>query len=148
MDAAQRGNEFITDLSAEGTRLHESQMMGIGRLSPAHQAGLLGDKPEMLLVAITPRFGNREDALVYPPRRVTFKCTKPISLCGGAWRCSNFRAQGSLGSVGLGEFRQPQLERLLNELGIGCSEPVLGSKSSPCPLGRTFIRSQPSDLAQ
>ena len=73
MDPAQGGNKFIAHLPTECTRLHEAQVMGIGRFSPAHETGLLGDKPEMLLVAIATRLGNRQHALVDAPRRIIFR---------------------------------------------------------------------------
>jgi hypothetical protein len=38
--------------------------MGIRGLSAADEAGLGGDEPKVLLVAIAPRLGNRQDALV------------------------------------------------------------------------------------
>jgi hypothetical protein len=39
-------------------------VVGIGGLSPAHETRLLGDEAEMLLVAVPPRLGDREGALV------------------------------------------------------------------------------------
>jgi hypothetical protein len=39
-------------------------MVWIGGLSPTHEAGLLGDESEMLLVSVASRLANREDALV------------------------------------------------------------------------------------
>jgi len=66
VDPAQGSNKLVTYLSAERTRLHEPEVVRIGRLSPAYKAGLLGDQPKMLLVAVAPRLGNREGALVNP----------------------------------------------------------------------------------
>ena len=48
---AQRYCEFVADLEAEAAGLREPQMVGIAGLPPADQAGLIGDKPEMGLVA-------------------------------------------------------------------------------------------------
>ena len=64
MDPAKRGNKLITYLPAESTRLHEAQMMGIGRFSPAHETGLLGDEPQMLFVTIATRLSDCEYAFV------------------------------------------------------------------------------------
>ena len=64
MDSAKGSNEFVTDLSAQCPRLSEAQVVRIGRLSPTHEACLLSDEPEMLLVAVASRLGNREGALV------------------------------------------------------------------------------------
>src|SRR4051794_12696893 len=58
MNAAQGGNEFVAHLPTECTRLHEAQVVGIGRFSPAQETGLLGDEPQMLFVAIATRLGN------------------------------------------------------------------------------------------
>ena len=70
MDPAQRGNELVTHLPAECTRLHEAQMMGIGRFSPAYETCLLGDEPQMLFVAIATRLSDCEYALVDNNRRI------------------------------------------------------------------------------
>ena len=64
MGSAQGDSEFVAHFSAERPRLHEAKMMGIGGLSPTHEAGLLGDKSEMLLVSVASRLANREGALV------------------------------------------------------------------------------------
>ena len=64
MDSAQRDSEFVAHFSAERPRLHEAKMMGIGGLSPAHEAGLLGHKPEMPLVSVASRLSDCEGALV------------------------------------------------------------------------------------
>jgi len=66
VDPAQGSDELVTYLSAERTRPHEPEVVGIGRLSPAYEAGLLGDQPKMLLIPVAPRLRNREDALVHP----------------------------------------------------------------------------------
>ena len=68
MSAAQRHYEFVADLAAQRTRLHEAEVMGIRWRSPAHETGLLHDEPEMLLVAIATRLGDREDTLVNTAR--------------------------------------------------------------------------------
>ena len=64
MDPAQRGNKFVTHLPAECTRLHEAQVMGIGRFSPAHETRLLSDEPQMLFVAIATWLSDCEYAFV------------------------------------------------------------------------------------
>ena len=64
VDAAERDGELIAHLAAECARLHEAEVVGIGGLAGAHQAGLLSDKPKVLLVAIASRFGKLEHAIV------------------------------------------------------------------------------------
>ena len=64
MDPAQRGNEFVAHFCTQCTPLHEAQVVGIGRFSPAHETRLLGDKPQMLFVAIATRLSDCEYALV------------------------------------------------------------------------------------
>src|SRR5258708_7468881 len=64
MGPAQGDREFVAHFSAERPRLHEAKMVGIGRLSPTYEAGALGNKSEMLLIAVASRLGNREGALV------------------------------------------------------------------------------------
>jgi hypothetical protein len=68
MGPAQRRDEFIADLAAQRTRLHEAQVMGIRWRSPTHQARLLRDEPQMLLIAIATRLCDGEDALVHNAR--------------------------------------------------------------------------------
>jgi hypothetical protein len=64
MCPAQGDSEFVAHFSAERPRLHEAKMVGIGGHSPTYEAGLLGDKSEMLLVAVPSRLANHEGALV------------------------------------------------------------------------------------
>ena len=64
MGPAQGHSEFVAHFSAERPRLHEAKMVGIGWLPSTYEARLLGHKPEMLLVSVASRLGNREGALV------------------------------------------------------------------------------------
>jgi hypothetical protein len=61
---AERDSELVAHLAAERAWLHEAEVMGIGWLATADQAGLGGDEPKVLLVAIAPRLGDGQDALV------------------------------------------------------------------------------------
>lgn len=51
MSAAQRDRELVADLAAKGRRLREPQMVSIGRTPTAHEAGLLGNRFDVLAVA-------------------------------------------------------------------------------------------------
>ena len=64
MPAAERDRELIADLAAKRTGLGKSEVVGIGGLTAAHETRLLGDVAQVLPVAIAPRGGNSEDALV------------------------------------------------------------------------------------
>jgi hypothetical protein len=64
VDATERYGEFIAGLAAERAGLQVAQVMRVGWLATADQAWLLGEGAKMLAVAITPRRGNGEDALV------------------------------------------------------------------------------------
>jgi hypothetical protein len=64
MPAAERYHKLVAHLAAERARLRESEMMRVGGFAGADQAGLRGDEPQMLPVAITFWLGEREDALV------------------------------------------------------------------------------------
>ena len=55
---------FVADLSAQGPRLGETEMVRIGRTGAAKKTGLRGDIAEMGLVAKPPGFTKRQDALV------------------------------------------------------------------------------------
>src|SRR5262245_58993644 len=64
MDAAERDREFVAGLAAECPRLQVAQVMWVGRLAAADQAGLLGDVAQVLAVAVAAGRRNRERALV------------------------------------------------------------------------------------
>jgi hypothetical protein len=64
MRPTKRDCEFIAHFASERPGLSKAQVMGIRRLAAADQAGLRGDEPQVLLVAVAPGFGNGEDALV------------------------------------------------------------------------------------
>ena len=66
MPAAERDGELVADLEAQGSGLGKPQVMRIGRLPAADEAGLCGDKPQMGLVAQPPEFSDGENALVDP----------------------------------------------------------------------------------
>ena len=51
MAAAQRDDEFVADLAAERTMLRKPKVMGIRRLAPTDQTGLLGHEFTVGLVA-------------------------------------------------------------------------------------------------
>jgi hypothetical protein len=61
---AQRHREFVAHLAAERAGLREPEMMGVRGLPPTDEAGLQGDKLQMRLVAVTPRFANRQHAAI------------------------------------------------------------------------------------
>ena len=64
MPTTERYGELIADFQANGTRLGESKMMRVARLSTADQARLGCDKLQMRLVTQPLGFGNGELALV------------------------------------------------------------------------------------
>ena len=68
--AAERHDEFVADLAAERARLGEPQVVRVGGRAAADQAGLLGDEPQVLLVAVALGLGEREHALVDAGRRL------------------------------------------------------------------------------
>src|SRR5262245_34944417 len=64
MPATQWDRELIADLTAERTGLGKSEVVGVRGLAAAQQTRRLGDRAQVLPVAIAPRGGDREDALV------------------------------------------------------------------------------------
>src|SRR5262249_53956642 len=64
MPAAQWDRELIADLAPERTGLGETEVVRVRGLAAAHETCLLGDVAQVLPVAIAPRGGDREDALV------------------------------------------------------------------------------------
>ena len=69
MTAADRYDELVADFETESSRRGKPQVMRIGRLPSADQAGLGGDEPQMGFVAQPLGFGNGEKALVDPGRK-------------------------------------------------------------------------------
>jgi hypothetical protein len=85
MGTAEWDREFIARFTTKRARLRELQVMGIGGLAGAQEAGLLGNVPEVLLVAVAAWGAQREHALV---DRVA-SCPSalrltPGRLCGGS----------------------------------------------------------------
>jgi hypothetical protein len=72
MGAAQRDGKFIAGPSAEGPRLHMAEMMRIRWLATADKTWLLGDVAQMLAVAVSTWYSNREAALVDASRQIRF----------------------------------------------------------------------------
>jgi hypothetical protein len=67
MGPAQWDRIFIANPAAEGARLGESQMMGVGRPSAADQAWLRRHEPEMRAVAVAAWFADGEGSFVDVP---------------------------------------------------------------------------------
>jgi hypothetical protein len=75
--AAERNSELIADLAAKCPALHKPEMMGIGRLSPADQARMLGDRSDVIPVTRPTGFGHGKHAFVdrvRAPPALWFRC--------------------------------------------------------------------------
>ena len=64
MRAAERDGEFIAHFAAERPRLQVAKMMWIGLFAAADEARLLANIAKVLPIAIAPRCGNGEHALI------------------------------------------------------------------------------------
>src|SRR5262249_16298895 len=113
----------------------------------ADEARLFGDIPKVLSIAIAPRGGNGEDALVDADRSVR------VSVCGPAhplraWigNCRNiiFRRTCFSGS----ERRQPLFKGVLYTFGIGRGELVLGRQRLLGPAGSSLNRGNLANFRQ
>ena len=62
--SAERDGELVTDLAAERAALCEAEVMGVGRLPSADQAGLLRDVTEVIAIADAPWLGEGERGFV------------------------------------------------------------------------------------
>ena len=103
MCATERNCELIARLAAERAGLHKLQVMRIGRFATAQQARLLGDEPQVLLVAVALRRADREHALVDPAGLMFVRAPAPPE-----WLRSN-RQIGCRNHIG----RRVQLDRIL-----------------------------------
>jgi hypothetical protein len=121
MDPTQGDDEFVADLPAEGTRLCKAQVVWIGMFSPANQTRLLGDEPQMFLVAMATRFGNRKHTLVDIPERIIFGCSRHNFLVGGRLGCGTFTDGRNAGRVGLRELRRVTRSRSNSVTAALCS---------------------------
>ena len=64
MTAAERDGELVADFEAERSGLRKPQVMRIGRLPAADEAGLRGDELQMGLVTQPLGLGDGQKALV------------------------------------------------------------------------------------
>jgi hypothetical protein len=64
MGSAQRYREFIAHLSSHCTGLGKSEVMGVGRTSPANQARMGCDEFEMAFIAMPTHLADRELAFI------------------------------------------------------------------------------------
>ncbi len=64
MTAAERHGELVADFETERSGLGKPQVMRIGRLPAADQAGLRGNEPQMGFVTQPLGLGDGEKALV------------------------------------------------------------------------------------
>jgi hypothetical protein len=64
MAAAQGHAEFVADLEAQTAGLCKAHMVGIAGLPGADQAGLFGDKPKVVLIAMAAQLRKGQYALV------------------------------------------------------------------------------------
>jgi hypothetical protein len=60
----QRNRELVADLSSHCPALGKPKVMGVRRAPSADQAGLLGDRADVIAVANAPRFRESECRLV------------------------------------------------------------------------------------
>jgi hypothetical protein len=100
VDAAERDHEFIAHLPAQRPRLHETEVVGIGVLSPANETRLFSNKPQMLLVAMATRLRNRKNTRVDIGRRVTLQPLGRMwswNRCRGRDGPGGWRERGTIG---------------------------------------------------
>jgi len=62
--AAERHRVLVADFAAQGPRLHEAQMMGLGGLPLAPEAWLRGHELQMGAIAVAARLAQRQGAFV------------------------------------------------------------------------------------
>ena len=82
--AAERDGELVAHLSCHRTHLRKAQVMRVARLSPAHEAGLLRDVPDVVPVPDAAGLWKGKHAFV----RAVRLCTVPglAPLCSAVAR--------------------------------------------------------------
>src|SRR5260370_40931060 len=85
MDSTERHGELVAHRAAERTRLREAQVMWIGGFAPADEAGVGGDEPQVLPVAVAPGLGDRQGALVDAAGLITFGNVRLLGWRRGGW---------------------------------------------------------------
>src|SRR5262245_35735871 len=98
----------------------------------------------MVSIAIAARRRHRENALI-DADLMNIRLASLLSTTAATFRTIDIHDLSAFGRQELGE---PFFERFLQDLCIFCAEPILGCKSSLCPVRCTLLRLQASDLAQ
>ena len=64
MTSTQRNSELVADFAPKRAMLRESQVMGVGGLPAANQAGLLGNCFDVIPITNPPLLGQGQRALI------------------------------------------------------------------------------------
>ena len=127
-------------------------MMRIGLFAAADEARLLANIAKVLPIAIAPRCGNGEHALIDAVGLIAVAA----SFRGGLKGAHKFRRSrlsstgGGLCDCGRCELGQPAFKGVLHKLGIGQREAVLGGEGLPRPacgaIGRRDVAERSQQL--
>ena len=132
MDTAERHGEFIAGLATERARLKVAQVMRVGWLATADEAWLYADITKVLSIAIAPRCGNGEDALVdaVGSAKVSARGRARLArICTGNGQSLIARSV----CPGWSKLGQPAFKGVLDQLGIGRCKLVLDVPLGPKP---------------
>jgi len=147
--AAERDHELVADLAAERAWLCEPQVMGVGGFAAADQTGLGGDEPKVLPVAVAPRLGDRQYALVDAAGLTTVRNVR-VHRWGHSGRVGCFY-RGDRRLLDYVQFRKRRyslLEGVFDDLCIRGGEAVLGGKYAARPVCRFVGFGDCRDFAQ
>ena len=64
MGPAKGYSKLVAYLASKGAELCKLKMMGVRRLTPTDETSLLGDEPQMRLVAVSPGLAECKHALI------------------------------------------------------------------------------------
>jgi hypothetical protein len=99
----ERHREFIADPTPHGSRLHEPQMVSVGRLPSAEKAWLRRHELQMGAIAVAPRFAQRQRSLIDMPgncvvhrRDVGLRLHSGTSTASWTQKTSGATASGTL----------------------------------------------------
>jgi hypothetical protein len=136
MCPAQRDREFVADLLPKPARLSKTQVVWVGGLAAANEAGLLRHGPKMLPVSLPLRLGKGQNAFVDAAADVIVR----RRFVRFGWREGLIRCWLEAG--------EPILECQSDPFAVRRRQGFYLWPRAECPPVQIVVRPQPCDLGQ